>query len=80
MIIFISDKHLNRLEKIMSKFKDDVEALINTIAQGVGTDKATKDAVAALVVRANANDVTDQEIQDVIKDLATKLANSPPAE
>lgn len=79
MFIFISRKHLDRLENIMSQFKDDVEALIAQIAQGQGSDQATKDAVKALVVRADANDVTDVEIQQVIKDLATKLANSTPA-
>ncbi len=63
----------------MSQFKDDIEALIATIAQGSGTDQATKDAVTALTARADANDVTDAEIQTVIKDLATKLANSTPA-
>jgi endonuclease III len=69
---------LQKLETIMSQFKDDVEALIAKIAQGQGTDQATKDAVAALVARANANDATDAEIQQVIKDLATKLADSTP--
>lgn len=63
----------------MSAFKNEVEALIATIAQGSGTDQATKDAVRALAVRADANDVTDAELQVVIKDLATKLANSTPA-
>ncbi len=62
----------------MSKFFDDVEALIATIAQGNGTDQATKDAVAALVKRADDNDATDQELQTLIKDLATKLAAAPP--
>lgn len=79
MILFISSKQLKEILFMATQFHDDVEALIATIAQGSGTDQATKDAVKALVVRADANDATDAEIQGVIKDLATKLANSPPA-
>lgn len=61
----------------MTQFKDDMEALIATIQKGSGADQETKDALASLVKRADDNDATDTEIKDVIKDLATKLANAP---
>ncbi len=76
MFIFISNKHLNQLENIMSKFLDDFRAALEKVA-APGPNQA---AIDALTARLNDNDATDADQSTAINELVNKLAVSTPPE
>lgn len=78
MIVFISRRTLNRLEKIMSQFLADFRASLEKVAQGGADDAETKQAVADLKTQIEANDAMDDEMKTAIMELVSKLAESTP--
>lgn len=69
---------LDKVENKMSQWLDNINALIARIAQGNGTDQATKDAVAELKTQMDSNDATDADLKAAVEALANKLAAAPP--
>lgn len=94
MLIFISRKHLDRLEKMMSEYGDKFLAALEKVAAGGNSDPTMRADIAklieaqnALIERANNNDLTDAEQKEAIKELqdtnlafVNKLAVSTPPE
>lgn len=76
MIIFIRNKHLKELEKLMSKFMDDFNALL---AKVTSTQNDTA-AIKALSDHLTENDATDAEQSEAILALTKALGDAPPSE
>ena len=88
MIIQISLEELRFFHKILkediamaqSTFLAEMLALIETIHLGDAGDPAVKKAVTDLTNRATADEVDISDLKNVVKTLATKLAQVPAAD
>lgn len=83
LTISLNHHQFERILKMASTWKQETDALIQTIVNGNATDKATQDAVTALQARLSTdegnistNTVSVSEIEDSITQIVAKLQAS----
>ena len=78
MIIFISRKHLKRLEQIMSEFTDKFDAALANVVKAGATEAEIKKLAELVDANNAANTATDAEQSDAILRLTEALGASTP--